>query len=1154
MPFHMARVSLTPPTSRLGTHVFAAIVLSAMTWTGLAQPQPSPSESVVIAPEISTSTRTLQELRAKITEVENQTDIDESLKNKVLDFYRLAVTRLDTAQQNDARAAAYQQALESAPVRLRQLAEQLDGINTDNVTPQLPAGTTVKGAQQRLAAQRAELTGLRHTLDELEQQLKTQQDRPNTARLQATQAKQKLSEIETELATSSPPTEHRQLADAWLAWLEAGKMARQAEIAMLDQELLSHTTRLELLAAKRHLAAKQLTQAQGQIDRLQTLVNELQRSEAQKALRQAERARLDAAGKHSAVRDLANRNAESSKALANMTAQTEKVIASRVAAERQLARVQQDYKSAQRKLEIAGLTHALGRILHQERKKLPDMRGYRQNTRRRRTQISELGLGEFRIEEERRVLADIDRRLKQIMTKQVDTALPADDRTQIRTQIRRLLVDRRELLDKVASAYSRYLKELGNLDFDEKQLVDRAQQYAAFLDQRLLWIPSASPIGSATFSDMGPALRWFLSPRHWTTAGWTLIGETTRTPLRTTLVALVCLVLLATAGEGRRRLSAIGHRVQSISSDQFSLTIGALLITLLLATPWPLLAGFSAWLLQRSVSGSDFPSAVGGGLAGVAGLVFVFQILRSMCLPNGLAEVHLRWRNQSVRVLRRGLLWLMALALPTTFTVLTFRWYGQEAHRQSLGRFAFMAGMIAFSWFIWQVMRPDGGLPDRFIAMHRRGWLARLRHVWYPAGVGLPLVLAGLAALGYDYTAMELASRLSASVWLAIAVVIAHELVIRWLYVERSKLAMVKARQKRRAAIAAQASQADAQDSGGETPITEFPDVDLAAVNQDTRKMLRVLVTVSLVIGLWVIWAEVVPALGIFDQVRLWRHVVVTDGQETLAHVTLADLMIAVVLAGLITALARHAPSVLEIAVLQHLPMDAGSRYAIRSISRYTITAVGVVVVFTLLGIRWSQIQWLVAALGVGLGFGLQEIVANFVSGLIILFERPIRVGDTVTVGDISGAVSRIQIRATTITDWDRKELIVPNKTFVTDRLVNWTLSDPVTRLIVKVGIAYGSDTELAKKLMLQAAKSNPSVMPDPSPSVFFVGFGDSALDFEARVFVKEVTNHGRSRILHQLHMAIDQTFREHGIVIAFPQRDVHLFHAPTEGASPDAH
>jgi potassium efflux system protein len=190
-------------------------------------------------------------------------------------------------------------------------------------------------------------------------------------------------------------------------------------------------------------------------------------------------------------------------------------------------------------------------------------------------------------------------------------------------------------------------------------------------------------------------------------------------------------------------------------------------------------------------------------------------------------------------------------------------------------------------------------------------------------------------------------------------------------------------------------------------------------------------------------------------------------------------------------------------------------------------------------GGSWAQIQWLIAALGVGIGFGLQEIVANFISGLIILFERPIRVGDYVSVGDTSGHVTRIQIRATTIQTRDRKELLVPNKEFITGRLLNWSLSDQVTRILIPVGIAYGSDVDKAMALVTEAAQENPRVLEEPLPFTAFEGFGDNTLNLSLRCFIDSIDY--RLPTISQLNQAINQKLNAAGIVIAFPQRDLHL-------------
>jgi potassium efflux system protein len=175
----------------------------------------------------------------------------------------------------------------------------------------------------------------------------------------------------------------------------------------------------------------------------------------------------------------------------------------------------------------------------------------------------------------------------------------------------------------------------------------------------------------------------------------------------------------------------------------------------------------------------------------------------------------------------------------------------------------------------------------------------------------------------------------------------------------------------------------------------------------------------------------------------------------------------------------------------------------------------------------------------VGIGFGLQEIVANFISGLIILFERPVRVGDIVTVGDTDGVVTKIQIRATTIRNWDRKELLVPNKEFVTGRLLNWSLSDQMTRVVVVAGVAYGSDVDKALALMREAAEEHEHILDDPAPVLSFEGFGDNSLTLILRAYLGSIDY--RIATITDLHKAINRKFADAGIVIAFPQRDLHL-------------
>jgi potassium efflux system protein len=263
------------------------------------------------------------------------------------------------------------------------------------------------------------------------------------------------------------------------------------------------------------------------------------------------------------------------------------------------------------------------------------------------------------------------------------------------------------------------------------------------------------------------------------------------------------------------------------------------------------------------------------------------------------------------------------------------------------------------------------------------------------------------------------------------------------------------------------------------------------------------------------------------------------DGADKTLPVTLNDVILGlmVIVIGIISAL--RLPALMEIVLLARLNISAGSRYAISSLTQYAIVSVVIVMLFDLLGGSWSEIQWLIAALGVGIGFGLQEIVANFICGLILLFERPIRIGDIVTVGETSGVVTRIQIRSTTVRNWDQQELLVPNKEFITGRLLNWTLSDPMARIVIPVGIAYGSDVGLAIKLIQETAEQNERILEDPVPLVTFDSFGDNALNIVLRCYIASMDY----RLLTQseLNETINQKFAKAGISIAFPQRDIHL-------------
>jgi potassium efflux system protein len=540
-----------------------------------------------------------------------------------------------------------------------------------------------------------------------------------------------------------------------------------------------------------------------------------------------------------------------------------------------------------------------------------------------------------------------------------------------------------------------------------------------------------------------------------------------------------------------------------------------------------------SWRLGVVPTELTFPAAVAEALY-VAGVILaILCILLNVCRARGLAEVHFHWSPDANAVLRRYLRTVTALVFPLVFLVVLTNRQSQILEVSSLGRLLLILALAVVTVFCGLLFRPNGPLGKRWYRT-REGMLFRLRYIWYAATVLMPLAMMVLAWVGYYSLALRLTWEMTISSWFIVALLLLNGLMLRWLTV---LFYTVTTRRQRRA---------------GATPEDSGLDVDVTSLREQSRQVLRFVMGAVLILGLWGIWSDSLPTLRRVGRVPLWnapKTVTVEtadkDGRpvpETevrMEPVTVGDVIVAGLILVLTFIAARSASGLLRVLILRRLTMDKGAKYAVTVLLRYTIAVVGVVISLSLLGLRWGSIQWLVAAMTVGLGFGLQEIFANVVSGLIILFERPIRIGDTVTVGDTVGTVTKLRIRATTIMDWDCKELIVPNREFVTNRLVNWTLSDKILRVILRVGIAYGSDTELAERLLHEVAEGQNLILKTPGPIVLFTGFGDNALNFELRVYIRGIDSY--LKVWHETNMAIDKAFRENNITIAFPQRDTHL-------------
>lgn len=1104
-----------------------------------APPQPTSAPSTVS--ESALTDLTEKDVTDRRDQIDAATDLPETLKVEAGNLYKQALDQLNVATNWSNKAAEYADRRAQAPAHREEAKSALADATTGaaiSPAPPISPEDTLEAVTQKLADAEADLKAAQDQAKKLDDESKYRQDRMTAIPNLLAEANKRLEALGKELSVAPAAGVHPQMTLARRTLLLAQKKAIEAEIRAYEEELRLYDARSDILSIRRDAAKLNVAAEQAKATAMQDAVSARRQAEVERQKRQAEE---DLRLAPPLVRDLAEENAQRAQEAEEIA---EKI--QRTAGQVQTVKAQYDelgkaFADYQSHVNQPALEDYLGPLMRSMRADLRGHRRYERDLRANKRELTQTGLRLSQIEHERANLVNIDSAVGEVVL-----ALSGDlpDKAKIdrlQPQIREILQARRRSLEMLREYYGTYEKDLIDLGIALDGMVARVSEFSRFIDRHVFWIRSSPAIHHAELPD-----DWWRAGRGWAELGKGLLRDAAANPSTYASGLLLLALLAASRRKGAERLRELGDRVARASTDSYALTWRALFATLVLALPVPTLTAFLGWRLSSASDLSrledyDLAQAAGRGLLVAAALLLSLSCVRQACRAKGLALSHFRWDPKAVAVVRRNVIWLTLLAPPLAFVVAATEQHSNNAWRESLGRVAFIVGVAAAAVFVDRLLRPQRGLARPRSRLGKGRW-AQWRWVWFIAAIVAPLGLAGASAAGYHYTAVELTKRLLVTVWVCLGVVLVHGLSVRWVFMSQRKLALERARRQQEEAAAAPAGdEAAVSDRPG--PIDEAQ-LDLVTIGAQTRKLLRTTVILALVIGVWLVWSDLLPALDFMREVKLWTQTVQVAGPGGVAagqleFVTLASLTLAIIVIVATVLLARNIPGLLEITILPKLPTDAGGRFAITAIARYAIAVAGVLVAFGVIGIGWSKVQWLVAAMTVGLGFGLQEIFANFVSGLMLLFERPIRIGDTVTVGNVSGTVTRIRIRATTITAWDRKELVIPNKEFITGQIVNWSLSDSIVRLVVPVGIAYGSDTDLAEKLIFEAARETPHILDDPPTKALFVGFGDSSLNYELRVFVPSVDHFLQVR--HDLHKAIDRKFRRAGVEIAFPQRDVHL-------------
>jgi potassium efflux system protein len=1049
-------------------------------------------------------------------------------KQHAVEFYQQALQSFDAATQQLEAAAKF-----AAELERTKTGKQSTEATAAKLAAALPPYEDVTGESLADIEKRAEvaetaLAGYREELAAMIAEPKRRSQRITELPKQIDDAQQKLQQATDALAALGGEDSADVVASAHRSALMMSLIELKATLHAFANEQQLYEQSGDWMAVRRDYFARYVPHKEKRLAQLREIINQLRASEA------AERARLAAAAaeveRPRAVRELADANKQLADDGADVTGRMTDVTGRLDAVRTETTRLTKQFNRAQ---EQAGELSSLGgQLLRDQQAKLPDARAMRRNSAQRESELSDVLLRLYDLNDQRAELANIDDLAAEI------AASTAESRAVPLADVLQLLQTKRDSLDQLIDDYDKFSKSLNELHSEEAKLVELTEAYSAYIAERVLWIHSCAAPLASDWQHLVRGATWSLDPRHWHKAGVAMIGTCSNQPAWCVAFLTGLIALAVVHAPARRRLNELGEEVRRRDCTRLRPTLQAVGVTAVVALPWPALLAFLGWSID-SLNYSEFVSSLGYATRTTALCLLVLELARTLCRRGGLADAHFNWPAACLAQVRGKLHWLALLGAPLTLWIIGLEMQGIEPRwSSSLGRALFVAVMVLLGAIFQRLLLASASPFRQLVLISHGGWLAPVQIVWRPAVVALPIALALLATVGYYYTAQQAALRILQTVAMLLAVLVLGGVTRRWLLVSHRRLAREQARQRRAQLVAT------TDDDPASSTAADLCDeaVDLAALSEKTQKLVHTFLAVTTTVGLVLIWGAILPALQYPAKHLLPGAAVLTWGDLVAFLLILAVTYITV----------RDVPALLELVVLQHLPLDSGSRYAATSVSRYLLSAMGLVAAFKSVGGEWTQIQWLVAAMSVGLGFGLQEIFANFVSGIILLFERPIRVGDIVTLGDKSGVVNRIRMRATTIVDWDRKEYIVPNKDLVTERLLNWTLSDHTNRIEIVLNVANGSDTDLACRLMLEAAREQPYILQEPSPAAMFEGFGDNGLRLALRCFLPNLENRGAT--IHGLHTAIDRKFHAAGIDGAYGDLRIRVAREAARGMQAPPH
>lgn len=1066
---------------------------------------------------------TATDIQAQIAALKANPNANDAADKKELTALEESLDLLEQLDDQKKQNTDLNNRIETATVAIPKLQAELTRLknnNTQSDNSDELAKLSEDTLQKRLEASFQETEKIQSVLNDVASQIVNQQTLPDR--------------IQSILSTNLSRTQtiNRTLSDSQLDPILANRY--QIELALIDAQNNYNQTLLKESATlnswyelQRDQQNFYLQQEKTEQQNLQAALNAKRLAASKKQLAQLEKSQENSSDNgNPIIQNELNQNTQLSQQLLNETQASNQLSQESLRIKNVLDNLTQTQRSIDEQISALQGTLVLSRIINQQKQNLP-------------TDQTIDGLGK-RITDLRVQIFDLTQSRDAIYTPDnyISHIPHAEELTEAE---RNTLID---ILNERKNIYSNILKSLNaqlnlaiTIELNQQQVRLISDDLQQKLQQQSFWVKSNNPIDWDWLAEF---------PKLALNQVKNISNNIDMTHLSRNLLPMLAFVSFLSLIAGliysqKRKLQAwlakINSQVGTLNADSQWHTPLAIFLTALLVIPYPLLF-LIFFVLVGHFTIAD-PILAWPWTLKMAGYWWLFAFLIELLKPNGLVYRHFGLAKESgdlfLAVLKRSIWAIIFLINTTLFSDMS----NTPLNNDVIGEVCTISALI----FCVLIIAPRFGYAVKKYQdtqqeevnnhQHIGPLLLRIIRVLL---LLIPVALIILIVLGYYYTALNLISHFVASYLVTVLWVLIKQVSDRTLVVSARRLAYKRLKEQR------EKNQSKTESSGHAEDIvidTKDSELALSQVKQQVSRIAEWLLWAVLLSFYYAVWSDLLTVAYHLKSITLWQQTITTETGTVVESITLLNMLLAIFILIVTYVLIRNLAGVLEVLIFSRMKLSQGAPYTITTLLTYFIVAIGAAWAFSTLGMSWSKLQWLFAALSVGLGFGLQEIFANFVSGIIILFERPVRIGDTITIGEYSGTVSKIRIRATTLVDYDGKEVIVPNKAFVTERLTNWALSNTITRLVIKVGVAYGSDLELTKKLLLQAAAECPAVLKEPEPRAYFLVFGASTLDHELRVYVGDLAD--RLPTTDYLNRKINQLFAEHDIEIAFNQLDVFI-------------